>query len=381
VPAAADNDLDTKISEASDDLADASKAVSAANAALEAARTQLPAAQAEVRAATIDVDKAKAVGAAAADAAEKATSQALSAQEKMIEAQARITDMDGQIGDLARAVYTQGPYAELAAILDATTPSEFADRLEAIRSVSRSQNRTLADLNVARADFALAGLQAEQARVKAEATRQVAADALKDAARAATRAKAAKAKVEALVAARAEALAVAAREKAKVKRQYEALKAEQRRLKALEQGPGGYTGTPTGGLAWPIPGGVVVQGTGPRIHPVYGYRSCHTGVDIRGSYGTPIRAAAAGKVLSVQNGGPYGLHTVISHGGGISTMTAHQSRVNVRTGQVVSQGQVIGYVGTSGWVTGAHLHWEVHVNGVPYNPMGWFGGVKAPVPC
>ena len=117
------------------------------------------------------------------------------------------------------------------------------------------------------------------------------------------------------------------------------------------------------------------------MHPVYGYKSCHTGDDIRGTYGTPILAAADGLVMGVLSGGAYGLHTVISHGGGISTMYAHQSRTAVHVGETVRQGQVIGYVGSSGWVTGPHLHFEVHVGGVPYDPLGWFGSARVPVPC
>lgn len=62
-------------------------------------------------------------------------------------------------------------------------------------------------------------------------------------------------------------------------------------------------------------------------------------------------------------------------------MYAHQSSASVSPGQKVSQGQVIGTVGATGWVTGPHLHFEVHVNGTPYDPMGWFGGTKAPVAC
>jgi murein DD-endopeptidase MepM/ murein hydrolase activator NlpD len=92
-------------------------------------------------------------------------------------------------------------------------------------------------------------------------------------------------------------------------------------------------------------------------------------------------AAASGRVISVDGGGPYGLHTLIGHGAGLSTMYAHQSGVNVSSGQRVRRGQVIGYVGASGWVTGPHLHFEVHVNGVPYEPMGWFGERKHPVDC
>ena len=62
-------------------------------------------------------------------------------------------------------------------------------------------------------------------------------------------------------------------------------------------------------------------------------------------------------------------------------MYAHQSRTVVHAGEIVHRGQVIGYVGASGWVTGPHLHFEVHLNGVPYDPMGWFGGTREVVPC
>jgi murein DD-endopeptidase MepM/ murein hydrolase activator NlpD len=300
---------------------------------------------------------------------------------RLVEAKARIDAMNLQIGALVRAVYTQGPYAELAAILTASTPSDFADQLEAVRAVSRSQNRALADLEVAKADLALATLQAEQSKVKAADAAKAARVSLASAAALAKRAAAAKAKVAAIIASRAAALRVAAKEKRKVKAQYAALLKEQRRLAALDRRKGGFTGTPSGSLIWPIPGASLVGGVGWRVHPVYGYRSCHTGDDVRGTYGTPILAAADGLVMAVLRGGAYGLHTVISHGGGISTMYAHQSSTAVHVGQTVRQGQVIGYVGSSGWVTGPHLHFEVHVNGVPYDPLGWFGSARVPVPC
>ncbi|MFN8168025.1 MAG: peptidoglycan DD-metalloendopeptidase family protein [Candidatus Nanopelagicales bacterium] len=373
--------IDDKLDQASDDVSAASAAVTKAGAALERARTQLPAAQAEVAAAAGKLAEAKKAERAAAQISERASDAAVDAAERVTEAEARIVEMNGQIGDLARAVYTQGPYAELAAVLSAQTPSEFADQLQAIRSVSRSQNKALSDFTTAKADLALANLQAQQALAKADASRAQAIAAV-DAARDATaQALAAKAKVDALVAARKDALAVAAREKSKVLAQYKALKREQARLRRATSGPGGFTGTPTGGLDWPIPGAGIAQKAGPRIHPVYGYKSCHTGIDIRGGYGTAIRAPADGKVMSIQSGGPYGLHTVVSHGGSLSTMYAHQSRVAVSVGEIVRRGEVIGYVGSSGWVTGPHLHWEVHVNGVPYDPLGWFGGSKSPISC
>jgi murein DD-endopeptidase MepM/ murein hydrolase activator NlpD len=114
---------------------------------------------------------------------------------------------------------------------------------------------------------------------------------------------------------------------------------------------------------------------------VYHYHSCHTGQDIGASSGTPIHAADAGVVLSVGKSRAYGNVTLIDHGNGLVTMYAHQSRFGVSQGDVVGVGDVIGYVGSTGFSTGPHLHFEVHINGVPYNPMGWFGGSKYVVPC
>ena len=380
-PASARTDISHKIADASDDLAAASKAVTKAAEALASAKVALPAAEAALAAASTKLATAQRTAAAAAAQQKRAEAAYAKAQKRLADAKARIAEMNLQIGALARAVYTQGPYTELAAILTASTPSDFADQLEAVRAVSRSQNRTLADLEAAKADLALATAQADQARVHASDSATTAAAALASASTLAKRAAAARAKVTAIVASRAAALRVAAKEKRKVRAQYTALLKEQRRLAALDRRGGGFTGTPSGDLIWPIPGASLVGGVGWRVHPVYGYRSCHTGDDIRGTYGTPILSAADGKVIAVISGGAYGLHTVISHGIGISTMYAHQSRAAVRVGEIVRQGQVIGYVGSSGWVTGPHLHFEVHVGGVPYDPLGWFGSARVPVPC
>jgi murein DD-endopeptidase MepM/ murein hydrolase activator NlpD len=117
------------------------------------------------------------------------------------------------------------------------------------------------------------------------------------------------------------------------------------------------------------------------VHPVYKYKSCHTGVDSGAPKGTPIRAAASGVVLSTTVSRAYGNMTLIDHGGGMVTMYAHQSQFGVSPGQVVGNQDVIGYIGSTGFSTGPHLHFEVHLNGVPYNPMGWFGASRTVVPC
>lgn len=120
-----------------------------------------------------------------------------------------------------------------------------------------------------------------------------------------------------------------------------------------------------------------------RIHPLYGYHSCHTGIDLRGNYGAKIYAAAAGRVVQVIHGDPaYGNVTLVQDDARVRTMYAHQSRIEVRPGERVEQGEVIGRIGATGFATGPHLHFEVHVDGRPYDPDGWFGArTKHPVKC
>jgi murein DD-endopeptidase MepM/ murein hydrolase activator NlpD len=104
------------------------------------------------------------------------------------------------------------------------------------------------------------------------------------------------------------------------------------------------------------------------------WESCHPGIDIGVPEGTPIRAAAAGRVVLMQPesaSGGYGNFTCIQHTASMSTCYAHQSRFATHVGASVSQGQVIGYTGCTGRCFGPHLHFEVRINGVVVNPMNY----------
>ena len=138
------------------------------------------------------------------------------------------------------------------------------------------------------------------------------------------------------------------------------------------------TRAPTGTLQWPLTvAGTITSQFGHRVDPITGEVSSHTGTDIACAEGTPILAAADG-VVTVANGldswgGSYGYYIQIDHGGGLETLYAHCSSICVTTGQQVQAGQVIGYVGHTGRVTGNHLHLEVHVNGKRADAMAYFG--------
>ncbi len=132
-------------------------------------------------------------------------------------------------------------------------------------------------------------------------------------------------------------------------------------------------GAAPGRLSWPVPG-PVTSAYGWRVHPIFGTRKLHTGIDLAGSTGQSIRAAGNGTVILASTWGGYGRTVIIDHGGGLSTLYAHQSSIKVSLGQTVSAGDVIGSVGCSGYCTGAHLHFETRVGGSPVNPMQYLGG-------
>lgn len=123
-------------------------------------------------------------------------------------------------------------------------------------------------------------------------------------------------------------------------------------------------------LKTPVSGFKLTSGFGMRVHPLLGYNKMHTGVDFGAPYGTPIRAAGNGKLTVAGRFGAYGIAAKIQHSGKYETLYAHMSRLadGIRPGGTVRQGQVIGYVGATGRVTGPHLHYEVRMNDRPVNP-------------
>lgn len=130
------------------------------------------------------------------------------------------------------------------------------------------------------------------------------------------------------------------------------------------------TAASTSGFQWPLNARVTSE-FGYRVHPVYGSRRLHAGIDIGAPSGTPIAAANDGVVIFAGTQGGYGRTVIVDHGGGITTLYAHQSSIGSSKGQAVSRGDIIGYVGATGTATGNHLHFEVRVDGSPNNPRNY----------
>ena len=127
----------------------------------------------------------------------------------------------------------------------------------------------------------------------------------------------------------------------------------------------------SGDLIWPLSSMTITSEYGWRIHPIFGTSRYHSGIDIGADYGDPIWAAAGGTVIHSGWLGGYGKTVIIDHGGGLTTLYAHNSELTVSEGESVYQGQIIAYAGSTGYSTGPHLHFEVREYGEPVNPYNY----------
>jgi murein DD-endopeptidase MepM/ murein hydrolase activator NlpD len=262
-------------------------------------------------------------------------------------------------------------------LLQVQSLADIVDQLEYFESIGRQDQAIAEQIQTLRDELRIA--REETRLTKAEVAAETRALAQKTAEQVAARAELV-AQQEALAAARANRRSMLASVRAdrhEAQEDVQAMQAESARLAeriraaaAAAASSGGSSGGSSGsgssssGLIWPV-NGVLTSGFGPR------WGRMHEGIDIGASSGTPIRAAAAGRIIYAgYNSGGYGNLTIIDHGNGLSTAYAHQSAIYVSGGSV-SQGTVIGAVGSTGSSTGPHLHFEVRVNGSPVDPLGY----------
>ncbi len=348
-------------------------ALAKAAASLRASQSALAAAQADLTQAQTQLASAQAADAALVaqvKAAEAAADQALVAEKA---AAAQVEKQRAVITKTVRVAYQeQSDLVGFSLVVGAETPRQMSSRLQFNELAFNSTSNEYARLDHLQSEAAAATKAREATAASLTEKRKASADNVVQTKALAARAEAGKAKVATLVEANAKLQAVASSELRASQAQYEALEKQEAELSAKISGDSEDYSNP-GGFIKPV-NASAGSGFGMRYHPILHYWRMHWGTDFGASCGTPIRAMANGKVVSAGwTTTGFGNYTVISYGrmfgANISSGYAHQSKVTVRAGQRVTQGQVVGYVGTTGLSTGCHLHLQIYRNGTRVNPM------------
>jgi murein DD-endopeptidase MepM/ murein hydrolase activator NlpD len=264
-------------------------------------------------------------------------------------------------------LYEEGDHSALEVVLGTRSLSDALDQIDYMDAVAKQDSQIVVQVGEARVEMRSARARTAKIRERVAAATRVITFRRQQAAALRERLRAGKRSLAAARGQRQHALADTRESEREWIAEASALRqASAAVASAIHSAPSSSTSSSpsSSGLIWPA--------AGPITSP-YGMRwgSLHPGIDISAGTGTPIKAAAGGRVIVAGYSGGYGNLTVIDHGNGIATAYAHQSSLAAPAGQQVGQGQVVGYVGSTGFSTGPHLHFEVRVNGSPVDPLGY----------
>jgi murein DD-endopeptidase MepM/ murein hydrolase activator NlpD len=363
------------------------RAQSAAARYFDASR-QLPAARSAVASAQGEVAAAQVVAQSAAQKAAETRRQLAAAEAELAKVQEQVDTARDTIYQFAAEAYMGADASKIGMVMDASSPSDLATRMAFLDTVSGDQRVALEQVTRARQVSTDARNVVTLRKQAADAAEALAEETLGGARTAEQAAEAATVRVAGLVNQRRAAMAVAGQERAADARRTAQLRAESNRIAAelrriaeaerrKRGGGGNKSPVPSGGGYFQQPvNGWKSSDFGMRYDPYFHVWQLHAGADFAAPSGAPIFAAASGRVVRAGWNGGYGNYTCIYHGElrngrGIATCYAHQSAILVGSGQRVARGQVIGRVGSTGASTGAHLHFEVRVDGNPVNPLGY----------
>ncbi len=376
-----------QLAHAHDDLEHSSAALRKATARLQQSQAQLDAARTTLAATRGKLETARVLDAKMQAELTQAEADLDTAIEELKAGQQDVRDQQGTVDRMFADAYEGGdPTLEgFAALLNAEDLGDVARVRAATRDSLQEQDTQLAELEAAEVLLGVRRDKVEERRDDVERRRKEAAANLARMKRLEKKAVAERAAVAELVSDRRSAADKASRIKARDLKTLKRLEADQRRIeqmlrdrarKQTKSNNPTPTSNPGGYLSNPVRNGYVTSPFGWRTHPIYGYRSLHDGTDFgAGGCGAPLLAAADGTVISSYFQTAYGNRLILDHGSvrgvGLASIYNHASNYTVSVGQRVKRGQVIGYMGNTGWSTGCHLHYTVMVNGSPVNPMNW----------
>jgi murein DD-endopeptidase MepM/ murein hydrolase activator NlpD len=259
-----------------------------------------------------------------------------------------------------RSIYEEGQVSYLEVLFQSTDISDFLSRIEYLGCLVENDQNILGDIRVQKQELDEKKEQLIAKMNEAQKLKEQADAAKKNLA-------SAKSKKEIALAENKKDQEAMLIQIEKLEKDSKALESKIRELQKNNKGINGSISV------WPTPGYQYITSTyGYRTHPITRKKSLHTGVDIGAPYGAKIISAGTGVVIYSGWYGAYGNAVIIDHGNGLSTLYGHMSSRAVATNKEVVPGQTIGYVGSTGWSTGPHLHFEVRKDGVPTNPMVYF---------
>lgn len=258
------------------------------------------------------------------------------------------------LGNRIRNIYMEGQANSLEFLLGSTSFSDFTQRFDFLRKIAQNDERIYSELEQERETLDEKKGLLEQKRKQIEDLKKSKVQNKEKLQTASSRQKSILSQVK--------------KERSQLEKMLDEMEGESEKL-AQELMKLASKGTFSGKLIWPTPGySRITSPYGYRIHPITKTKRFHSGIDIAAPSGSKVIAASSGKVIFVGWRGAYGRTIVVDHGG-LTTMYPHLSSALVKVGQKVSQGQQIGKVGSTGWSTGPHLHFEIRVNGKSVNPF------------
>jgi murein DD-endopeptidase MepM/ murein hydrolase activator NlpD len=381
-----------QIDQAQEELRQSSKDLLDATVRVERTEQKVEAAEQELKGRQTELSAAELLDAQTQSELEVATARLDRAQAALTQGRRSHDAQEQVLRDIAAETY-QGGSPELMGltmVLTSNDPTELSSQLGVVQNVMDRESATLQRLEASKVLLQLQERRVAEARKEVAERRRAAAETLRRTQALEVQAEAAKARVDELLAERTQARKEAARAKRADERRLNQLESERDRIESLirrreaalrrKQSRATIARakrrsySPSNGLSWPIHS-YITSPYGMRLHPIYHRWTLHDGTDFGASCGTPIHAAAPGRVIGRYYNVGYGNRVIIAHGymHGVSISTAynHLSRYSTYVGQYVQRGDVIGYVGTTGYSTGCHLHFMVFRNGRTVDPMNW----------
>jgi murein DD-endopeptidase MepM/ murein hydrolase activator NlpD len=378
--------VQSRIHSASRSLDESSSRLRKATGVLDRARASLSDAQHE-----FDVAKAKRDAARLRDQEMQrqlaaAEQRLANAQQDLATGQEALDDQRNEVADTITSIYEEGDPELMAfsSMLDAQDPADLTRRMEARNVIVDKQTRAYDNLHAAEVLLTVRKNEVQTAKDEVAVQRRAAARHLVVMRGLVDDTFRARRKVHHLVQVRKHAYRAAQRARQHDKAQLAKLKRQERRIKqrilakaraAAAHRSSGYQGSTGGFLMRPV-NGPVTSPFGWREHPIYHYWGLHDGDDFGAACHQPLYAAGNGTVMSEYYSSVWGnrlyLNLGVVNGKNVTVIYNHLSGYRAHTGERVSRGQIVGWVGTTGWSTGCHLHFTVMVNGQPVDPMNWF---------